>query len=589
MSFFRVGESYRGLYQVEYTVRFFDGELAVARKGSERYYLQSAHLKQQAPSRAIEQYRTFQHPFVLPYEEVYTEEHSIVLIRPYCYIHPLREVISMREVDEDQVVEWGEQLLKLEAELKAKPLKMYLLLDPRNIGLDEEGNLKVLYCGLEGITSQPNTLDWGSFFYTLLSGEYLEEPLHRLPPHFPVSKEMARLINKSFKSDSPEAVLSQIEWYKRKKEKPGILEWLLRKGKPVEKHSNTLKMEPQANQDQPSPLQSVPVSDPSSASPDDAPSAQLNPNPSDTLQDQETQRVSAEEIKAELEKMEQERLERLQGEFKKRQEDLLKKQRDELERRQQEILEEQRRDFEKREEELLRQQKEEFEQRMLESKPEDALESTEEALEDERQKEMKRVEERVQERLEEERRAWEQREQELLEQGRKEWEEHERKRIQEEQAELFKEQLKKLEEERLEWEKKRQELEEKEVELRTKLEQEFEQMMKEMLAKQAEEFERKQKELLDQQRQWLESKTKERLDQQRKELEQTSTRHLISRGNKSLLHIPNHQETVSPNEENSPEQTGEKERLLKEKYERESKEHEQLAKQFEDYMKNWGS
>lgn len=730
LSFFRVGDLYRGLYQVEYTVRFFSGELAVARKGAERFYLQSVYLQQPVPPQAIEQYLNLWHPFVLPYLEVFVDQNVMVFVRPYSYIHPLREVISIREINEDQVIDWGEKLLKLEIELKAKPLRMYLLLDPRNVGLDEDGNLRVIFCGLQNFTAQPNKLDWGSFFYTLLSGVYLEEPLRRIPPHFPVSRQMGKLIYKSLRNAPPEMVLSQIEAYKRKKNTPGLFQRLFGKGKKQETGKQPVNQ--QVTRDQPprlpepqiagqleapgssqqvhgQPLQPVinqtqqpvqksqqpavnqsqqPVQESQQPAvnqsqqpvqesqhpavnqaqqlvrddaqqkmaeqmeeivkkqseqkaedtsvdheevarnqekniqlPDREQEDQEQSKPimektkwagmkqsdpvdraatSETLekgqdytsviQEQETQIFSPDQLKAELEKIEQKRLERLQDEFKKRQEELLKKQRAELERRQQEILEKQRQDFEKTEEELLRKQKEEFEQQIANSKPESALENTGKLLELERIKWMEKVEEIVQERLENEKREREKQERELLEQERREWEEQERKRIQEEQSKLLREELKKLESERLEWQKKRQELEEKEKEMKLKLEQEFEQMMKEMLAKQAEEFERRQQELLEQQRQWLENKTKERLEQQRRELEQASSQYLTqhSTKTKSLLNLPPDSLSASSHKEQS-EQLNEKERYLREQYERENREHEQLAKQFEDYMKNWRS
>jgi hypothetical protein len=222
VTFFHAGERYRGVYWVEHVVPFFDGELAVAERDDQRFYLQAVGVRKQVPPRAIQQYREFNHPLVLPFVEAYNEERFLVLIRPYEPIHPLREVISTVKVDEDRVVEWGKKLLQLEMELRRKAFPMFLLLDPRNIGMSERDELKVIYLGIREITSQPPTLDWGSFFYSLLSGQYLEEPIGQLPPDFPVSRPMARLIQRSLNHASPEMVLTQIEQYERKKQGKGL-------------------------------------------------------------------------------------------------------------------------------------------------------------------------------------------------------------------------------------------------------------------------------------------------------------------------------------------------------------------------------
>jgi hypothetical protein len=222
VAFFHAGEHYRELYRVEHVVPFFDGELAVAERDGRRFYLQAVGVRKQVPLQVIQQYRAFSHPLVLPFVEAYNEERFLVLIRPYEPIYPLREVISTVKVDEDKVVEWGKKLLQLEMELKRKALPMFLLLDPRNIGMSERDELKVIYLGIEGITSQPPTLDWGSFFYSLLSGQYLEESIGQFPPDFPVSRPMARLIQRSLNHASPEMVLAQIEQYEHKKQGKGL-------------------------------------------------------------------------------------------------------------------------------------------------------------------------------------------------------------------------------------------------------------------------------------------------------------------------------------------------------------------------------
>jgi hypothetical protein len=587
LSIFQVGEWYRALYHIEHVVHFFDGEMAVARKDSTRYYLESALLQRQAPSEAIQQYRSLDHPLLLPFEEVYTEDSFLVFIRPYEPIHPLREVISEREVDEDQVVAWSKELLNLERELRSKPLKMYILLDPRNIGLTEDGELKVLFCGIENITAQPRTLDWGTFFYCLLSGQFRNKPLERLPAGFPVSKPMARLIQKSLQNPSPEAVLAQIEAYEKRKQGKGLFSLLFRDSKEPARENNP------PVQDQPSGQESAKEFEVSREKTDT--SDPVPANSGDTLaesdgreavqSDLQPPQEAAADSNEWLKKMEEETLERLRREYERRQEEMLSKQRQELERRQAELLEKQRQEFEERERELLKQQKEEF-KKMIEK---EAYEKWE--LE---QQEKERLE---QERLNKRREEEERRRQEELEKERLEWERRERERIEKEQEERLKKELERMEKERQEWEKKRQELEKKEEELEERLRREFEQMAKKLLEKQAEEFERRQQEMLQKQREMLENQTKERLKKQRQDLEQSSKYYLIERASTkkrlSLLDLGKERqnelvqaektENTDPFEKEKEKEI-ERERLRKERLKRENEEHERLAKQFEEYM-----
>ncbi len=551
LSLFHVGEHYRDLYQVEYVVRFFDGELAVARKDSIRYYLQSAHLQRQAPSRAITQYRSLKHPLIIPFEEVYTEERSIVFIRPYVPVQPLREVVSMHEVNEDQVIQWVKQLLVLEKELKSKPMKMYLLLDSRNIGLTEDGELKVFFCGIENITAQPKTLDWGTFIYILLAGEYLEEPIDKVPADFGSSKWLNRLIQRSLGNDSPESVLSHIEHYEKKKEGKGLF-GILFKGERKVRHKIGQNLR-QTRKESPAPLEEnlpgVPL----------AASEAENSDPPKDLNDRPT---SAEN---QIHKQDEERLEQLRQEFEQRQKELLDKQRLELERRQQELLEQQRNEFARREKALLNQQKEEFKQQIEEPEQQKNWEreqrEREQQLEEQKQKEKASLE---REQLEKELRK-------------------EQEKIAKEHEERLKAELEKVEQERLKWEQKQKDLEKKEEEMREKLQREFDQMAQSLLEKQEQEFERRQNELLEKQRELLENKTRQRLEKQREELEQTSKHYLITNRKKpqaSLIDFGKEEKEEIAKQE----RLEERERFRKEKLAREKEEHDQLVKQFEEYM-----
>lgn len=213
VSFFHVGDCYRGAYEIEHVVPFFQGEMAIAQLANQYYYLQYAHLQKTAPSRAIQQYRYLEHEQLIPFLNVFTEENALVFIRPYEPIRPLLEVVSSKEVPEEKAVVWLRKILLLEQLLQSKPMPMYILLDPRNIGVNEQGELKVLFVGLEQIMAGRTKLDWGTFLYSILSGQYLDGPIVRIPNDFPVSKKMHKLISKTLKEYKINPVLAQIDTY----------------------------------------------------------------------------------------------------------------------------------------------------------------------------------------------------------------------------------------------------------------------------------------------------------------------------------------------------------------------------------------
>jgi hypothetical protein len=223
MAFFEVGGVYRQKYLIESVVPFFQGELAIAVYEDKRYYLQSASLNRQAPLRAISQYRNLKLPQVIPYLDVFDEPGMLVFIRPYVEIRPLREIITTQELSEEQVVKWVKELLHVEAVLRSKPMSMYLLLDLRNVGIDSQNELKLFFCGLEQIMVYESKLDWGTFIYSMLSGQFLDGPILKLPRNFKVSRPMSRLIQKSFKEYKVPPVLEQVEIFENKNTSGGLL------------------------------------------------------------------------------------------------------------------------------------------------------------------------------------------------------------------------------------------------------------------------------------------------------------------------------------------------------------------------------
>ncbi len=251
-SFFTVGERYRDRYVIESVEAFLDGELAVARTDeNERYYLQLTKLKRGTQSRVIQQYRSLNHPMVLPFAEVYTEERSIVFIRPYTELTPLDEILKMRPWDEEETIRLTRDLLQLEKMLNGRPLPMYLLLDPRNMGLTGDGELKVFFCGVRNYTALEPAIDWGTWMYMCMTGQLLEESLPKLPSDRPFSGPVVRLVERSLKKASADQVLSQIEAYEKKKNSPGLLSRLFggdsrhpREEKREEKREESLRLPP---------------------------------------------------------------------------------------------------------------------------------------------------------------------------------------------------------------------------------------------------------------------------------------------------------------------------------------------------------
>ncbi|GGE26978.1 hypothetical protein GCM10011571_31480 [Marinithermofilum abyssi] len=235
MSFFTVGELYRDTYHIQHVEPFFNGEWAVAESEGNLFYLQHAQLQKPAPPRSVQQYLALSHPMILPYQQVYTEERSLVFIRPY---EPIEERLDQRihrgGLDEDQILDWVKSLLELEPLLKGQPLPMYTLLHPGNIVILPNGSLQVWYCGVSGRTLPDPTLDWGSLLYMMFTGRLLDEPITKLSGDEGFSKHLNRLIQRSFKHDANH-VRDQIETYLRKRDSTSLFDSLFGRSKPKER------------------------------------------------------------------------------------------------------------------------------------------------------------------------------------------------------------------------------------------------------------------------------------------------------------------------------------------------------------------
>ncbi|SFI57866.1 hypothetical protein [Thermoflavimicrobium dichotomicum] len=462
MSCFRNGEKYRGRYAVEKVVPFFEGELAIAQYEGKRFYLQSAKLARQAPPRAIQQYLSLDHPLVMAYQEVYTEGQYIVSVRPYYAIQPLPHYVAKKGIDEEQFLSWAKQLVDLEQHLKNYNLPMYLLKDPRNIGITSEGKLKVIFCGVEQVTAYEPSIDWGTFFISLLKGKFPQDNVKQAINDLNLSQTLVRFLEKAMNNYQVELVRTLIDSVEQKSAKPAKIapapslidshrqsamkldlgtvarpaftmpkteRKLVQKidmDKTIIRNADEwLKEEKSAVQEKQT-IEEKPVLE-------KKPGLSLDPQKINIEElSQKTEfRLPLQAIREELERKERERLEELRKQLEQQEKDLMETYRREFEQRKQELLERQRQDLERQEQELLRKQKEEFERMQKERLKQELIKR--EQLEWER---------KMKERLEEERRAFEQRKKELLERLVREFEEQ--------QKEL-------LEQQRLEFERRKQE------------------------------------------------------------------------------------------------------------------------------------
>lgn len=242
MTFFQEGETYRGIYQIERVIRFFQGELAIGNRAGQRYYLQHANLQQAVPARSVQQYRYLEHPCLLPYQDVFIENQSIVWIRPYESITPLLQVVSSQEITEAKAVKWLKMFLEFQQFCQSKPMPMFVYLDLRNIGVNESGEFRILFVGLEKYL-KPNNLDWGTFLYCMLTGQNLDGPLVRVPSNFPVTKPMIRLISKMLREFQVDKVLPHVEQFERSQQASGgLLRRLFSNEKEI--HTNSAESDP---------------------------------------------------------------------------------------------------------------------------------------------------------------------------------------------------------------------------------------------------------------------------------------------------------------------------------------------------------
>lgn len=260
MAIFTVGKRYQGNYTVEHNVPFFDGDLAIANYLDERYYLQSAPLVREFTTLEFNRFKRLydelDFELLLPVSEMFQEGTQAVFVYPYQPIKPIRDIVLDTGVDDEKMLGWFHQVIQTEIALQSMGIPMYIIRDPRNIGLTNDGELRVIFSGIEDVTYYQSALNWGTFLYCIASGEYLDEPLKKLPPKHALSKPVAKVIQKCLRAKDLPAMLSVIEQSMKKQEGKGLIGSLFGlKKKKEEPTPETLQMEVVGNDHQQSPTE----------------------------------------------------------------------------------------------------------------------------------------------------------------------------------------------------------------------------------------------------------------------------------------------------------------------------------------------
>jgi hypothetical protein len=426
---FREGERYQNSYLIEKVIPFFDGELAIAQYNSKRYYLQSALMLKPVPSHAIQQYLSLDHPLVIPYIDVFTEDEYLVFVRDYLPIRPLPRVIQEQGVSEEKFIQWAKQLVDLEDHLRDLHIPMYLQKDPRNIGVTSDGNLQVIFCGLRQITSYETTVDWGMFFVSLLCGYLPEGNLQQTINSLEVSKPLVRVIEKSLNSYQTNRIRSLLDRYEN-----GIREETNNRLSSDFQTSSLLDLFMQQ--------QKEPISRNRIGERDfDMLKVDFNFGIRGRERERNMPNLSSlEDVRKRYARLEQESLGNYRNQLLAQERDLLTNYKQELQRRQQELLEKQRLELERQEREQLRKLKEEYERKQREQLMETLIKQEQLAWEQRLnaliEKEKQAFEKRRQEMIERLNKRYAEKEKELLEKQKKQYQLRRKERIIEQSREL---------------------------------------------------------------------------------------------------------------------------------------------------------
>lgn len=140
---FRQGEIYRHFY-IEMVSDSPLGQWGIGSKEDEKFLLQYIPLLKSPPQSLIDQYLSLDHPLLIPHLDVYQESGGLIFVRPYVLIENL---IHRIPIDQKTAGSYCTQLAHLETYLKNQSIPMKILYHPENIGLTDEGELRVLLCG----------------------------------------------------------------------------------------------------------------------------------------------------------------------------------------------------------------------------------------------------------------------------------------------------------------------------------------------------------------------------------------------------------------------------------------------------------
>lgn len=235
MSLFTVGKRYQGDYYVEKVVDFFDGELAISNFLDERYYLQSVPLVRDFTTLEFHRFKKLYNELdldlLLPVSEMFLEGNQLVFVYPYEPIHPIRDIVMSTDVSDDEIFGWFHKIVETEIALQSMGIPMYLIRDPRNIGLNENRELRVIFTAIEDVILTDSPLNWGTFFYCVASGDYLDESLNRMPTKHSLSRPVARVIQKSFRAKNLQDLYAIVNQAMKRRKGGGLIESLFGKKK----------------------------------------------------------------------------------------------------------------------------------------------------------------------------------------------------------------------------------------------------------------------------------------------------------------------------------------------------------------------
>ena len=111
------------------------------------------------------------HPLLIPYWQVYQESKALVFVRPYVHVDGL---IYRCPTDEETATKWFDQLSQLETYLENQPIPMKIVYVPENIGVTDEGELRVFLCG-DASYMRLDFCDRETFRQALIGGDRMED------------------------------------------------------------------------------------------------------------------------------------------------------------------------------------------------------------------------------------------------------------------------------------------------------------------------------------------------------------------------------------------------------------------------------